>query len=123
MRFSTSLPVLAALASVAAASPSFFGTNLYYLQGLSDSAQDSYIEAMSSAGLKVIRVWINSQGEGCQKGSYLTQAVPHFETEIGTYNYETLDALDKVIKKISDKGMKVVISPHDANSLIGDYRK
>lgn len=124
MRITAALPVLATLAaSVHAASQSFFGTNLYYLQGLPDAKQDDYINTMASQGIKVIRVWVNSQGQGCQKGSYLTQAVPAFETTIRSYNYQTLDALDKVINKIAKAGMKVVISPHDGNSLIGDYRK
>lgn len=125
------LVALGAMAlSLASASPapradghSFMGTNLYFLPGLSDSDQDSYISRMASAGAKVIRVWVNRQNPGCEKGSKLAH-VPAFEDKaIGQYESATLDALDKVIDKIAKAGMKVVISPHDSNSLIGDGRK
>lgn len=99
------------------------GTNLYYLQGLSDSDQDAYIGQMAADGAKVARVWVNAQNPGCQKGSRIAVTVPPLESTIGKYNDETLDALDKVIVKLSNKGIKALISPHDANSLLGDYRK
>ena len=102
---------------------SWMGTNLYFLQGLSDSEQDAYIDFLADAGPKVVRVWVNRQSKGCQKGSNLSNDVPSFEDQLGEYNWETLDQLDKVIDKIAKAGMKVIISPHDSNSLIGDYRK
>ena len=102
---------------------SWMGTNLYYLQGLSDSDQDAYIGQMAEDGAKVVRVWVNRQTAGeCQKGSRIVLTVPPLESTIGQYNDETLDALDKVIVKLSDHGIKALISPHDANSLLGDYR-
>lgn len=104
-------------------STSWMGTNLYYLQGLSDSDQDAYIGQMAEDGAKVVRVWVSSQTPGCQKGSRIAVTVPPLESTIGQYNDETLDALDKVIVKLSHHGIKVLISPHDANSLLGDYRK
>lgn len=100
------------------------GSNLYYLQGLSDSDQDAYIGQMAADGAKVARVWVNAQNEGsCQKGSRIAVTVPPLESTIGKYNDKTLDALDKVIVKLSKHGIKSLISPHDANSLLGDYRK
>ncbi|KAK8031842.1 glycoside hydrolase family 5 protein [Apiospora arundinis] len=115
---------LAALASCADTGNSWMGTNLYYLQGLSDGDQNTYINAMANDGVKVVRVWVNRQTAGdCQKGSKIATSVPPLETTLGVYNKTTLDALDKVIVKLSAKGMKALISPHDANSLIGDYRK
>ncbi|KAH9900470.1 glycoside hydrolase family 5 protein [Xylariomycetidae sp. FL2044] len=118
-----------AIASVSASpakradSKSFGGTNLYYLQGLSDDAQDQYISDLSDYGVKVVRLWVNQQSSGsCVKGSKLEVGVPALETTLGQYNDQTLDAVDKVIQKLSDKGIKSLISPHDANSLLGDYR-
>ena len=102
---------------------SWMGTNLYFLQGLSDSEQNSYIDFLANAGAKVVRVWMNRQSKGCQKGSNLSNDIPSFEDQVGEYNWETLDALDSVIDKIAKAGMKVIISPHDSNSLLGDYRK
>ncbi|KAI8626914.1 glycoside hydrolase family 5 protein [Xylariaceae sp. FL1651] len=90
--------------SVQQSAKSWMGTNLYYLQGLSDSDQNTYINDIANYGVKVVRVWANSQAGGgaCEKGSKIEKAVPAFETT---------------------KGIKVVISPYDGNSLIGDYRK
>ncbi|KAL7626437.1 hypothetical protein AAE478_003209 [Parahypoxylon ruwenzoriense] len=63
-------------------------------------------------------------GDGhCEKGSKLSVKVPQLETTLGKYNDETLDAVDKVVDKLARKGIKAIISPHDANSLPGDYRK
>lgn len=50
-------------------SPSWSGANLYYLQGISDADQDAYIQKLSDYNAKVIRLWVNSQGQGCQKDS------------------------------------------------------
>lgn len=111
------------LASSGGNSTSWMGTNLYYLQGLSDSDQDAYIGQMAADGAKVVRVWVNAQTKGCQKGSQITVTVPPLESTIGKYNDETLDTLDKTITKLSSHGIKALISPHDANSLLGDYRK
>lgn len=103
---------------------SWMGTNLYYLQGLSAADQDAYIAAMAADGVKVVRVWVNGQTAGaCQKGSLIAADVPALETAaLGEYNNATLDALDGVLVKLEDKGIKALISPHDANSLLGDYR-
>ncbi|CAJ2505938.1 Uu.00g000680.m01.CDS01 [Anthostomella pinea] len=108
-----------------ASSKSFMGGNLYFLQGLSDDAQDAYIEDLANHGAKVVRVWVNEQpGDNtCVKGSKITQKVPALETTLGEYNSDTLDALDVVINKLAQKGIKSLISPHDGNSLLGDYRK
>ncbi|OTB07272.1 glycoside hydrolase family 5 protein [Hypoxylon sp. CI-4A] len=105
-------------------SKSFMGSNLYFLPGLSDDDQDKYINDLADYGAKVVRVWVNQQsGESCEKGSKLAVSVPPLETELSKYNDETLDAVDKVVSKLAQKGIKSIISPHDANSLLGDYRK
>lgn len=114
---------LATFASYAHGSPSWAGTNLYFLQGLSDSDQDAYINKLSSYNTKVVRLWVNGQSKGCQKGSNIVQDIPQLETTLGQYNDVTLDVLDKVLVKLAANNIKSVISPHDANSLIGDYRK
>ncbi|KAK8091849.1 hypothetical protein PG997_002210 [Apiospora hydei] len=116
---------LAALASCAnGTGNSWMGANLYYLQGLSDGDQDAYINSMAEDGAKVVRLWVNRQTAGdCQKGSKIVSSVPPLETSLGVYNDATLNSLDKVIVKLSAKGIKALISPHDANSLLGDYRK
>ncbi|EXL98185.1 hypothetical protein NOF04DRAFT_6595 [Fusarium oxysporum II5] len=106
-----------------AKSGSWSGTNNYFLQGMSDSAQDAYIQTLSSYDTKVVRLWVNQASKGCQKGSQIVRDIPQLETTIGQYNKVTLDEIDKLLVKLSDKNIKAIISPHDANSLIGDYRK
>ncbi|EXA35019.1 hypothetical protein FOQG_08867 [Fusarium oxysporum f. sp. raphani 54005] len=106
-----------------AKSSSWSGTNNYFLQGMSDSAQDAYIQTLSSYDTKVVRLWVNQASKGCQKGSQIVRDIPQLETTIGQYNKVTLDEIDKLLVKLSDKNIKAIISPHDANSLIGDYRK
>lgn len=106
-------------------SKSFMGSNLYFLPGMSDQDQDTYINDLAQYGAKVVRVWVNQQAGGghCEKGSKLSVSVPPLETTLGKFNNQTLDAVDKVVDKLSKKGIKAIISPHDANSLLGDYRK
>ncbi|KAI0138633.1 glycoside hydrolase family 5 protein [Hypoxylon sp. NC0597] len=101
------------------------GSNLYFLPGMSDQDQDAYINDLAQYGAKVVRVWVNQQfgGGHCEKGSKLQNSVPQLETTLGKFNDQTLDAVDKVVNKLAQKGIKAIISPHDANSLLGDYRK
>lgn len=115
--------VLAACANTVYGLGSWAGTNLYYLQGMSDSDQDAYINKLSEYNTKVVRLWVNGQSKGCQKGSSIVRDIPQLETTLGQYNTVTLDELDKVLVKLVAKNIKTIISPHDSNSLIGDYRK
>lgn len=97
-------------------SHSWAGSNLYFLQGLSDADQTAYINTLASDGAKVLRLWVNAQKSGaCDKQSKIVNSVPALETTIGRYNNATLDALDKVLVKMAAKGIKALISPHDAN--------
>ncbi|KAL9110318.1 MAG: hypothetical protein Q9227_005049 [Pyrenula ochraceoflavens] len=75
---------------------------------------------MAGFGAKVLRIWVTKIDAGCQKGSNIPNAVPDFEAQIGTYNDDTLAALDKVLAKMVAKGMKAIISPHDGNALNPD---
>jgi mannan endo-1,4-beta-mannosidase len=102
-------------------SNSWAGSNLYFLQGLSDADQTTYIENLASYGAKVVRVWVKNLpgGNACVKGSYIANAVPALETTLGVYNNATLDALDKVLYKLQQNGLKALISPHDANTICG----
>lgn len=104
-------------------SGSWSGTNLYFLQGLSDDVQDAYIQQLADSNAKVVRLWVNRHSQGCQKGSKIVRDIPPLEETIGEYNSATLDELDKVLVKLVAKGIKAIISPHDGNSLLGDYRK
>ncbi|KAI5925556.1 glycoside hydrolase superfamily [Camillea tinctor] len=104
-------------------SNSWMGSNLYFLPGLSSSDQDKLINNIASYGAKVVRIWVNAQaGKGqCEKGSKLDLGVPQLEEKgtggLGHYNDQTLDAVDVVLNKLAKKGLKAIISPHDANAL------
>jgi mannan endo-1,4-beta-mannosidase len=125
--------VAAALAVAVSASPttpkssqpegskSWAGTSNYFVQGLSASDQEAYISALADAGVKVIRLWVSQQpgGGSCVKGSISKNSAPNFEEAIGTYNWETLDLLDQTLVYLEEKGIKALISPHDANLLNG----
>jgi mannan endo-1,4-beta-mannosidase len=107
---------------LASASHSFAGSSLYFLPGLSASDQAYYIDTLGSYGAKVIRIWVRQQSIGCEKGSYIANNIPDFETTLGHYNWETLETLDSVLAKMVVKGMKAIISVHDGN-LIHDGSK
>ncbi|KAI0903160.1 glycoside hydrolase [Ustulina deusta] len=96
-------------------SPSWAGSNLYFLIGLSDSQQDQWINGLAADGAKVVRLWVNAQTSGsCQKGSKLSKTIQELESTIGVYNDGVLDAVDSVLVKLAAKNIKAIISPHDA---------
>jgi mannan endo-1,4-beta-mannosidase len=103
--------------TLANASSSFAGSNLYFLHGLSVTDQANYINTLASYGAKVVRIWINGLSTGCVKGSNVVNSIQKFETTIGKYNFDTLAALDKVLAQLSAKGIKAIISPHDGNDI------
>lgn len=55
------------LAGVASAANSFAGSNLYYAAGLSASQRATLLGAMQSAGMKVLRVWLDGQSTASTK--------------------------------------------------------
>ena len=74
MKFSSILPSLAiALASfaghVSAANKAFAGSNLYYAAGLSASEQTTLFEGLKTAGVKVLRVWLDGQSTSQKVGT------------------------------------------------------
>ncbi|KAI1169938.1 glycoside hydrolase [Nemania sp. FL0916] len=96
-------------------SPSWAGSNLYFLIGLSDSQQTAWVNNIASDGAKVVRLWVNAQSAGsCQKGSTVATTIPELESTIGSYNDVVLDAIDSVLVKLAAKKIKAIISPHDA---------
>ncbi|KAI1366804.1 glycoside hydrolase [Xylaria arbuscula] len=96
-------------------SPSWAGSNIYFLIGLSEDQQNEYIDNLAADGAKVVRLWVNAQNQGsCQKGSTIATTIPELESSIGDYNDAVLDAVDSVLMKLAAKNIKAVVSPHDA---------
>jgi hypothetical protein len=58
MRFSTLVVALVG-SQIAAAAQSWAGSNLYYAAGLSAAEQDTLFTGLQSAGVKVLRVWLD----------------------------------------------------------------
>ncbi|KAI0117633.1 glycoside hydrolase [Hypoxylon sp. NC0597] len=102
-------------------SPSWAGSNNYFLIGLSESQQNTWVDKMSSYGAKVVRLWVNGQTAGsCQKGSTIENNIPPLESAIRKYDDTVLDAVDNVLVKLAAKGIKAIISPHDAANQFRD---
>ena len=100
----TLLSLFPCIAQVLASSPSFAGSDNYFLHGVSSSEQARYISTLNTWGVKVLRLWgtpptgrfirlvfyISSQStvtglpDSCIKGSQ-TSSVPNFEDTIGSY--------------------------------------
>ncbi|KAI0165347.1 glycoside hydrolase [Hypoxylon sp. FL1284] len=96
-------------------SNSWAGTNNYFLIGLPESVQDTYIDNLVSYGAKVVRLWVNAQSAGgCPKGSTTATNIPELEKTLRQYDDTVLDAIDSVLVKLEAKGIKALISPHDA---------
>lgn len=116
----TSLLASLVLASGAAAN-SWGGNNLLMLQGMEESAQIDFIKRQAADGSKVLRLWVRGYKKGCEKGTNIAIDAPDLETELGKYNDETLDVLDRTLGLIQEhgQGMKVIISPHNANAIYG----
>ncbi len=58
--FTRALLGLASLSTTFAAN-SFAGSNLYYAAGLTDNEQVTLLEGLESAGVKVLRVWLDGK--------------------------------------------------------------
>ncbi|KAI0467775.1 glycoside hydrolase [Xylaria cf. heliscus] len=111
----TALAVPASTLSPRTNSPSWAGSNLYFLIGLSDSQQNEWINNLASDGAKVVRLWVNGQNAGsCEKGSTVAKTIYPLESSIGVYNDTVLDAIDSVLVKLAAKNIKAIVSPHDA---------
>lgn len=58
MKFLTTLLALLSVVSVHA-TQSFSASNLYYAAGLTNAQQDTLFSGLQSAGMKVLRVWLD----------------------------------------------------------------
>jgi len=108
-----------AIASSAFAANSFAGSNLYYAAGLSSSQQDTLFSAMKSAGMKVLRVWVDGESTATTKNTPITSYPSVEPNTIGSYDSTVLNLLDAVMVKAHSFGIKLLISMHSFNALQG----
>jgi aryl-phospho-beta-D-glucosidase BglC (GH1 family) len=74
---------------------------------------------MQSAGMKVLRVWLDGQSTSTTKGTTIT-SYPSLETSaVGTYDDTVLNLLDDVMVDANKYGIKLLISMHSWNALSG----
>ncbi|KAG8733406.1 hypothetical protein FRC11_006449 [Ceratobasidium sp. 423] len=116
MKFSCSTAYLISLcfAGIASAANSFAGANLYYAAGLNPSQHATLLSNMQSAGMKVLRVWLDGQFTATTKGTAITET-----TSVGTYDPTMLNLLDDFMMDAHKYGIKFIISMHSWNALSG----
>ncbi|EGN98370.1 glycoside hydrolase family 5 protein [Serpula lacrymans var. lacrymans S7.3] len=119
MKLTGSLSALAlaafSLKTVSAAN-SFAGSNLYYAAGLDSATRGTLLDGLQSAGMKVLRVWLDGQST-TQKGTNI-DPFPDLEPNvIGTYNDTVLERLDDFMIDAQAHGIKLLISMHSFNAL------
>ncbi|KAL5361128.1 glycoside hydrolase superfamily [Aspergillus floccosus] len=104
------------LVPAATAASVFAGSNLYYAAGLTSSQQDTLFTGLQSAGVKVLRVWLDGQSSA-QKGTQLSP-FPSLERDSpGNWDDTVLNRLDDVMYKAHQYGIKLLISIHSYNAL------
>ncbi|KAF2450916.1 glycoside hydrolase family 5 protein [Karstenula rhodostoma CBS 690.94] len=113
--------VLFSLASVdtALAAKSFSASNLYYAAGLKDAQQTTLLEGLQSAGVKVLRVWLDGQS-GTTKGTPIDGFSGLQGDSPSAYDDNVLKRLDKFMVKAHNYNIKLLISIHSYNALEGN---
>nr|POE78634.1 hypothetical protein CFP56_62885 [Quercus suber] len=127
MKLSYILGALLGLASQVVGAPSFAGSNLYYAAGLDGDQQTTLFQGLSDAGIKVIRVWLDVEGEPSgQKGTTFTGypslegTVPGDPNSENGWNDQVLNQLDDFMANAYGYGIKVSVSFYSYNALKND---
>ncbi|KZP08273.1 glycoside hydrolase family 5 protein [Athelia psychrophila] len=116
MRSLTSLAILLGSVVCASATTSFSGASNFYAYALPESERTSLLSNMQSAGMKVLRTFV--QGVGASQKSSSNIYVPDVEPiTIGIYNDTILDAIDQLMVEANSYGIKLLISMYDKNTL------
>ncbi|KAH6887652.1 glycoside hydrolase superfamily [Thelonectria olida] len=102
--------------SVAFAAKSFSASNLYYAAGLKPDQQTVLLKGLQSAGVKVLRVWLDGQSSD-QKGTSLNYFDPLQGSGPDDWHDTVLNRLDDFMVKAHGYGIKLLISIHSYNAL------
>ncbi|KAF8713818.1 Cellulase (glycosyl hydrolase family 5), partial [Rhizoctonia solani] len=106
MRSSLASLIYLCFVGITSAANSFAGSNLYYAAGLIPYQRTTLLSNMQSAGMKVLRVWLD--------------AYPSLETSsVGGYDPTVLKLLDDFMIDAHKYGIKLIISMHSWNPLSG----
>ena len=111
------ISLLSSLIPSSYAANAWAGSNLYYAAGLTTAEQDSLFSALQSAGVKVLRVWLDGESSG-QKGTTFPSYSSLEPETVGTYDDQVLNLLDDVMyNAATNYGIKFLISMYSFNSL------
>lgn len=105
----------------AQAANSFAGSNLFYAAGLYEDDRTTLLEGLQSAGMKVLRVWLDGQSE-TQKGTNINpfpDLEPNYicDGDASCYNDTVLERLDDFMLAANSYGIKLLIDMHSFNAL------
>ncbi|KAH9923009.1 glycoside hydrolase [Amylocystis lapponica] len=128
MAFSAIRPLLlwfvlyAATLQTAFAAPAFAGSNLYYAAGLNNDQATTLLKGLQSAGMKVLRVWLDGEEHGAQKGTSLNAFHDLEPSRVcngasNCYDDTVLERLDNFMVMAHSYGIKLLISMHSWNAL------
>ncbi|KAI8237157.1 hypothetical protein K4K57_008792 [Colletotrichum sp. SAR 10_99] len=107
------------LSATCQAAKSFSASNLYYAAGLNTQQQTFLFEGLQSAGIKVLRVWLDGQSES-QKGSNIDTFNPLQGDSPDAWDETVLNRLDSFMDRAHGYGIKLLISIHSYNALEGN---
>lgn len=103
-------------ASASAGGTSWAGANSFYAHALTPSDRAEYLAAMQAAGMRSLRIFISSTGDG-DKGSS-ARAVDDLEkSAVGTYDDAILAQIDDLMYEAVQHGIKLDIAMHDRYAL------
>ncbi|GKU03582.1 glycoside hydrolase family 5 protein [Fusarium langsethiae] len=121
MKFFSLASLTLALSSLTTtfAAKSFSASNLYYAAGLTDSQQTTLLSGLQSAGVKVLRVWLDGQS-GSPKGTPINSYNALQGSGPDNWDDTVLNRLDTFMVKAHDYGIKLLISIHSYNALEGN---
>ncbi|EPQ51226.1 glycoside hydrolase [Gloeophyllum trabeum ATCC 11539] len=98
------------------AANSWTGANNYYVYTLPTGEQETLFQAMSDAGMKVLRTWVTGLDAG-QKDSDNSAVGDLEHGGLGNYDDHVLDLIDQTMVIAHNYGVKLLIGMHDVNAL------
>ncbi|EXF83882.1 hypothetical protein CFIO01_03905 [Colletotrichum fioriniae PJ7] len=118
MKLSTVIPALfhLSLSATCYAAKSFSASNLYYAAGLNTQQQTTLFQGLQSAGVKVLRVWLDGQS-GSEKGTTLDNFNSLQGDGPDAWDDTVLNRLDNFMVHAHDYGIKLLVSIHSYNAL------
>ncbi|KAJ3537618.1 hypothetical protein NM688_g6656 [Phlebia brevispora] len=94
----------------------FAGANSYFIYALEDTDRLAILDAMATANMKLLRVFITQVEEGTKGSS--ASAVNDLETvAVGKYDDHILDLIDQLAYEAHARDIKLVIAMHDRYAL------